>query len=231
MRPTIRRVGNRPEVTRVNRPDDLPPDRLALAGAAATAAINVAVPAGWPTAAFIAAACAFWAAYVLVRARRDPDALRGWGFRSDNLAGPAAASAVVSVLGAAVFAGYARLHGTLRVPAHAWVLLLAYPVYGVTQQFLALAVVVGNLERVRWLRGRRGPVVVLGAAVFGLAHSFDPRLAAATFALELVMIPLYLWRRNLWAYGVLHGWLGALFWLWVLGRDPWAEALGPAAGG
>ena len=90
--------------------------------------------------------------------------------------------------------------------------------------------VVGNLRRVRAVRGRRWLVVLLGAAAFGLAHAFDPRLAGATFALELVVIPLYLWRRNLWAYGVLHGWLGAPFWLWVLGRDPWAEALGPAAG-
>ncbi|HVK15892.1 MAG TPA: CPBP family glutamic-type intramembrane protease [Fimbriiglobus sp.] len=91
---------------------------------------------------------------------------------------------------------------------------------------MALAVVVGNLEHVRVFRRRRWLVIPIGAALFGAAHAFDMRLVVATFLLELVVIPLYLWRRNLWAYGVLHGWIGALFWLWVLGRDQWVENFG-----
>ena len=43
----------------------------------------------------------------------------------------------------------------------------------------------------------------------------------ATAALEMAVIPLY-WRFcNLWPLGVLHGWLGALFYLWVLNTDMW----------
>jgi hypothetical protein len=203
---------------------DRSPDWFALAAAGATAGVNLAVPGGWPTAAFVAVACVFWAAFAVFRARRDPAVVRDWGFRTDNLAGPAVASAVVFAAAAAAFAAYADRQGTLRFPAHAVLLLLLYPVYGVVQQFLALGVVVGNLDRVRGLR--RGLVVPAGAAVFAAAHAFDWRLAAATFLLQLVVIPLYLWRRNLWAYGVLHGWLGAVFWLWVLGRDQWAEHFG-----
>lgn len=207
-------------------PGDPRPDWLALTGAAATAALNLVLPSGWPTAGFIAAACLFWAAFVTARAWRHRNVLRDWGFRTDNFAGPGTASAVIFALTATVFAAYAHWHGTLRLPTHILLLLLLYPIYGVVQQFLALAVVVGNLERVRAFRRRKWLVIPIGAALFGAAHAFDVRLVAATFLLELVVIPLYLWRRNLWAYGVLHGWVGALFWLWVLGRDQWAETLG-----
>jgi hypothetical protein len=48
----------------------------------------------------------------------------------------------------------------------------------------------------------------------------------ATFGLGLVYIPLYLRYRNLWPLGFYHGWLGTLFYLWVLGRDPWVETFG-----
>jgi hypothetical protein len=188
--------------------------------------LNLILPSGWPTAGFIVASCIFWVAFVITRARRNRTVLRDWGFRTDNFVGPGTASAVVFALAATVFAAYAHLHGTLRFPPHTLLLLLLYPIYGVVQQFLALAVVVDNLERVRAFRRRRWLVVPFGAALFGAAHAFDVRLVAATFLLELVVIPLYLWRRNLWAYGVLHGWVGALFWLWVLGRDQWAENFG-----
>jgi hypothetical protein len=210
----------------MSSPADLRPDWLALTGAAVTATLNLVLPSGWPTAGFIAASCIFWAVFVIARARRHPNVLHDWGFRIDNLAAASMASAVVFALTATAFAVYAHLHGTLRFPPHTLFLLLLYPVYGVVQQFLALAVVVGNLECVRPFRRRRWLVIPIGAALFGVAHVFDMRLVAATFLLELVVIPLYLWRRNLWAYGVLHGWLGALFWLWVLGRDQWAENFG-----
>jgi membrane protease YdiL (CAAX protease family) len=51
-------------------------------------------------------------------------------------------------------------------------------------------------------------------------------LMLTTFGLGLVYIPLYLRYRNLWPLGLYHGWLGTLFYLWVLGRDPWVETFG-----
>ena len=51
-------------------------------------------------------------------------------------------------------------------------------------------------------------------------------MVPATFLLELLVIPLYLWQRNLWPLGLLHGWLAAMFYLWVLDRDLWAEYIG-----
>ncbi len=69
--------------------------------------------------------------------------------------------------------------------------------------------------------------IITGSAVlFGLIHIYDWRLAVATFLFELAAIPLYLRYRNLWPLGILQGWLGVLFYLWVLHEDLWMETLG-----
>ncbi len=202
------------------------PDRLALGAAAFTAVLSFTRIADAPGSVFIAGACLFWAAFVVVRARKDRGVFRAWGFRADNLLSASVLPAVVFVVGAAGLAALAWLRGTFRFPAHALPLFLVYPVWGLTQQFLALGVVTRELERVEALRRRKALLVLLVALAFGLVHAFNPRLVAATFLLELAIVPLYLRHRNLWPLGVLHGWLGGLFYLWVEGRDLWAERFG-----
>ena len=209
------------------RPDhETAPDWLALLAAAATAAIHFAVGTGRPLSyVFIAAACLFWALFIAVRARQNKNALPAWGFRAGNLAQAAALPAVVFALAATGFAVYAWRCGTFRWPSHWLLLFLIYPVWGVIQQFLMLGVVVSNLERIQRLRRYKALIVLSAAALFGLLHVYDARLVVATFLLELVIIPLYMWQRNLWPLGALHGWLGALFYLWVLDRDLLGEIL------
>jgi hypothetical protein len=202
------------------------PDWVALAGAAATLVLHLVLQAEGPNRYFMGGACLFWASFVLIRARQDPGAFRRWGFRADNLPRAAVAPAVVFVVVAGGFATYAAVRGTLIFPAHAWLLLLLYPVWGLIQQLLVLGVVLGNLERVPALRRHKALLVLPTAALFGLVHVPDLLLVAGTFLLGLVIVLLYLKDRNLWPLGVLHGWLGALFYLWVLGRDMWVENFG-----
>src|SRR5262245_13730331 len=214
------------EVLRTSNTDTAPPDRLALAGAAVTAVLSFTPIADAPGSVFIAGACLFWAAFVLVRARQDRDAFRAWGFRADNLWQASILPAVVFVIGAAGLAGFAWLRGTFRFPVHGLPLFLVYPAWGLIQQFLLLGVVVGNLERLDGLRQRKALIVLIVALLFGLVHAFNVRLVVATFFLELVIVPMYLQHRNLWPLGVLHGWLGGLFYLWVENRDLWIERFG-----
>jgi hypothetical protein len=203
---------------------DTAPDWLALLAAAATAAVHFAVGTRRPGSfLFIASACLFWAVFITVRARQNKNALRAWGFRVDNLAQAVTLPAVVFALAATGFAAYAWRCGTFRWPSHWLLLFLVYPVWGVIQQFLMLGVVVSNLERIRGLGHYKALIVLPAAALFGLLHVYDARLVMATFLLELVIIPLYMRQRNLWPLGALHGWLGALFYLWVLDRDLLAE--------
>jgi hypothetical protein len=202
------------------------PDWLALAGVVVTIALNFLLQARGPNPYFMASACLFWAAFVIVRARQNPGVLRAWGFRADNLARASVLPALLFPVIAAAFAVYAYLQGHLRFPPHALPLFLLYPVWGIIQQFLALGIVVNNLGQIEGLRQRPVLVTLIAAVIFGAVHADDLRLAAGTFALELVIVPLYLRDRNLWPLGVLHGWVGGLFYLWVLNRDLWAENFG-----
>jgi hypothetical protein len=206
--------------------DVAPPDRLALAAAAVTAVLSFTPIADARGSVFIVGACLFWAVFVIVRARQDRGAFRNWGFRADNLWPASILPALVFIAGAAGLAGFAWLRGTFRFPVHGLPLFLVYPVWGLIQQFLLLGVVVGNLERIDGLRQRKALIVLIVALIFGLLHAFNVRLVVATFLLELVIVPMYLRHRNLWPLGVLHGWLGGLFYLWVENRDLWAERFG-----
>jgi hypothetical protein len=201
------------------------PDWVALAGIGVTIGVHLilAVLLPGPNFVFIAAACLFWIGFVIVRARQDTSNFRTWGFRVENLGRAMALSAVLFVVIAGLMGVYAWGNGTLSFPAHTLLLFLLYPIWGVLQQFLALGIVVTNLERLPVLRGRPTMLVVLSAVLFGLVHVYDARLVAGTFFLELWLVPLFLKYRNLWPLGVLHGWLGGLFYLWVLNRDLWRE--------
>jgi hypothetical protein len=202
------------------------PDWVAVAGVLLTIALHFVLQARGPNPIFIAGACLFWAVFVVLRARQDPAVFREWGFRADNLLQASLLPAALFLVTAAAFALYAHLRGHLRFPLHALPLFLLYPVWGLVQQFLALGIVVNNLERLGPLRRQPLLITLLAAVLFGAVHADDLLLAAGTGALELVLVPLYLRSRNLWPLGVLHGWVGGLFYLWVLGRDLWAENFG-----
>ena len=207
-------------------PRPAPPDRLALAGAAATAVLSFTPVADAPGSVFIAGMCLFWVGFIVLRARGDRDVFRRWGFRADNLTAASLPPALLFPACAAGLAALAWRLGTLRFPLHALPLFLVYPVWGLVQQFLVLAVVASNLERLDGLRGRPALLVLVVSAGFGLVHALNFRLVAATFLLELLIVPLYLKHRNLWPLAVLHGWLGGLFYLWVEDRDLWVERFG-----
>jgi hypothetical protein len=202
------------------------PDWIALAGVLVTIALHFVLQARGPNPYFMAGACLFWVGFVIVRARQQPGIIRTWGFRADNLARASVLPALLFLVVAAAFAVYAHVQGHFRFPLHQLGLFLLYPVWGITQQFLALGIVVSNLERIEVLRGRPALVVLIAAVIFGAVHADDLRIAAGTAALELVLVPLYLRDRNLWPLGVLHGWVGGLFYLWVLNRDLWVENFG-----
>lgn len=112
------------------------------------------------------------------------------------------------------------LHDNLTLPPHLWILLILYPIWGIIQQFLVQGLVVRNLSLTK-LGSRPILIVVLGATLFGLVHAPNILFMLATFCLGLLFVPLYLHFRNLLPLGLFHGWLGSLFYLWVLGHDPW----------
>ena len=172
---------------------------------------------------FIGLAILCWAIYIAIRVHNDDSALGYWGFRSVNLKKTSIASSTVAAI--AVLAMIPISKGRLFFHWHMLPLLMLYPIWGVIQQFLVQAMVVNNLATISNRISFRWMVTILAAGLFGLVHIPDLKLMAATFCLGLAFTPVYLSWRNLWPLGVYHGWLGVLYYFWVLGRDPWVEVL------
>jgi hypothetical protein len=162
-----------------------------------------------------------WLGYLVWRAR-TPGALADLGLRREGLRPCLRDVGAVLAVGIGVIAAIGAGRGTLVFDAHVLPLLLLYPLWGIVQQLLVLGIVVGNAQALgapHWL------LVAIAAPGFAAVHVPDWPLCAATFALGVVCCVLFLRWRNLWPLGVLHGWLGAVFYRWVLDRDPWAELL------
>jgi hypothetical protein len=162
-----------------------------------------------------------WLLYVAHRAR-TPGVLASWGLRRANLAPCARDAALAFVLGIAAIAAIGLARGTFVLDLALVPLLLLYPLWGWIQQLLVLGIVVGDLEQ---LGCPRGVLVATAGVGFAAVHLPDWPLGAATLVLGVVCCALFLRHRNLWPLGVLHGWLGALFYRCVLARDPWRELL------
>lgn len=206
--------------------------RLELAAALATGAVKLAVDTaelapGW---AIVGALALLWLGYILTRLWRTPGLAREWGLTRENLGAASRVCAVLATLGVVAVGAVAwGLHGSLYLHWTLPLFLLAYPVWGLMQQFMLQAIVASNLARLRLLRTRPWAVVGLAALLFAVSHLPRLDLAAATFVLGLLAVPIYLRWRNLWPIAVLHGILGTSLFYWMLQQQPlarFADALG-----
>lgn len=175
---------------------------------------------------FVSVAVVGWGAYVFFRSRTTSGILAYWGFRWDTF------PSVMRLLwpfALAAFGGCLAIGAwrhTLPSNWHIVPLLVTYPIWGTIQQFLCVGLVAGNLQDRPASRPKRLVIIGITALLFAIVHLPDKRLMAGTFVLALVYAAVYLRQRNLYALGILHGWLGALFYFTVLARDPFWEIFG-----
>lgn len=202
------------------------PDWFALTGVLVSIVLHVLLDAEKPFLPFIVGCCLFWVGFIGWRVNQNPGVLREWGFRLDNLRRASLAAGGFFLFAASALAAWGAYLGTLSFPPHLGWLLLLYPLWGFIQQFLALGIVARSLEAVPTFAGRPVAVTFATSLLFGLVHLNDWRVAAATIGLEAVFVLFYLRERNLIPLAVVHGWLGAFFYLWVLHVDLWRETFG-----
>jgi uncharacterized protein len=131
--------------------------------------------------------------------------------------------AIFSVL---LFLFIGNQRGTNVLNWHIIPILLLYPIWGIIQQFIIVALIARNMSDMERIRIPEVLVVVVTALVFALVHFPFLILVGATFLLAIVYTSLYLRGRNLLVLGLYHGWLGAVFFYTVLGRDAWREVFG-----
>jgi membrane protease YdiL (CAAX protease family) len=175
---------------------------------------------------FITTAIVFWSSYVIYRARTNPGITKYWGFRTDNFNKVMRTILPFGILSLIIFIGVGLYQDTIKITWHIIPILILYPIWGIVQQFLLIALTVGNLQDYNNSTFNKGFIVVLSALLFALIHYPFGWLILGTFILAMLYGLIYLKERNIYALGIFHGWLGALFFYTVVGRDPFIETFG-----
>lgn len=179
---------------------------------------------------FILIALFCWTAYVIYQNRRLPGILEYWGFRTDNFSLVMKMILPFGLFSVIAFFIIGFWLTTINMSWHIVPVMILYPIWGAIQQFLVIALVAGNLNDFKNLRVNKTIIIFITAALFGLLHYPFYWLILGTFVLALLYGFIYLRSRNLYVLGLFHGWLGALFFYTVVGRDPFIEVFGNLLG-
>lgn len=172
---------------------------------------------------FVIVAILSWSFYVFYRYKKDNNVLKDWGFRLDNFKSVFRLMLPFAVVSIMVFfvVGYAQ--GTINLTWHIIPLLITYPIWGSVQQFLTIGLLAGNLNDLQSVKLNKIFIIFITAIFFSLVHYPSVWLMVGTFILALVYGYLYLKAKNIYVLGLLHGWLGALFYYTVVNQDPFAD--------
>ena len=174
---------------------------------------------------FIVLACVGWGGYVLLRLRQDPTRLASWGFARAHSRGAWIATTAIALPAIAAMAGMGLARDQLTFRGALWATLALYPLWGLVQQTLVQVFVARSLRHAPSPLGADASVVLISALLFAAVHAPQVELMGATLLLGGAFTAIYLRWPNLWPLGLWHGWLGAFFYAWVLGKFPLVEML------
>lgn len=179
---------------------------------------------------YISVACIFWIGYVSLRARHSRTVLARWGFTRHGLAAALRMLAPIAVVTLGGFVAYGLFAGTANLNWRTPVMLLAYPLWGIIQQFMVVALLADNVYALAGERMPRWSAILMAAVLFALVHMPVYPLVVATFFLGLITTTVFFRTRNLWLPGVYHGWYATVFYVFVMGEDPLGYLLSAAFG-
>ena len=169
---------------------------------------------------YIVAACTLWFIYILKRIRANNSILQDWGFQRNGFKKTILFALPVALL---IVPGIFFSDNNTSLTWNLIPVLILYPAWGLIQQFLMIGIIAGNLGSIASIRLGKIQVTLLVSFLFALAHYPSWLLMAFTFVMEIVFIIAWLRWNNLWALGLLHGWLGGLFLYLILERNLWNE--------
>ncbi len=175
---------------------------------------------------FTLTAIAFWVGYVIWRYKKDSSVLTFWGFQKNHFASVFKLLAPFGIFSIISFLLIGYYQGTINVTWHIIPIFLLYPIWGVIQQFLVVGIVAGNLNVYPGINIKKWVIILITSTLFAAVHYPYWLLVIGTFVLALLYSYIYLQKKNLFALGLYHGWLGAIFFYTVVGRDPWVEVFG-----
>jgi len=172
---------------------------------------------------YIITACILWIGYIVHRIRKNKSILAYWGFRQEGFKESLRVVVPISVLAVTGFIIYGLSNDTLILNWHIIPVLILYPLWGTIQQFLIIGLIARNMSDMEGARISNRVIIIVASITFAVVHYPSWLLIGGTFGLAIFYTILYLKYRNLWVLGLFHGWLGGLFYFFVLERDPWVE--------
>ncbi len=164
-----------------------------------------------------------WAVYIIYKQKQSKGILKYWGFRIDNFIEALKLMLPFGLLSIVIFFIIGSCQDTVNVTWHIIPLLVTYPIWGSIQQFLTIGLIAGNLNELKNKRLSKLSVIFITALLFSVVHFPSIWLMVGTFLLALFYGYVYLKIKNIYAMGLFHGWLGALFYYTVVNRDPFQE--------
>lgn len=175
---------------------------------------------------FIVISIVGWVLYIWWRGKSTKSIMKYWGFRTDNFKQSLKIVLPFGIVSVSVFFIIGYFQNTLNLTWHIIPILITYPLWGVIQQFLIIALVAGNLQDMKSVSLGKPLTILVTAIVFGGVHYPYYWLIIGTFILALFYGYVYLRVRNVYILGLFHGWLGGLFFYTVVNRDPFLEVFG-----
>lgn len=175
---------------------------------------------------YITLAVFFWMFYGIISYRRNPERIKHLGVNTNNFYKTAKWLFPIVVLLSITFFLYGNWKGTNVLNMSIILILLIYPIWGIVQQFIIVGLLAGNLNSIEKPKLSKVLIITITAFVFGIVHFPHFDLVIATTVMAIVYTGLYLKGYNLIVMGVLHGWVGAVFFYSIMGRDAWAEVFG-----
>lgn len=172
---------------------------------------------------FVAFAVVCWTAYIIYRSKQTKGILKYWGFRKDNFKATVKLMLPFGMLSVVSFFAVGYYQDTINCTWHIIPLLITYPIWGTIQQFLTIGLIAGNLNDLKSVRIHKFLIIVISSILFSIVHFPSVWLMTGTFFLALFYGIVYLKSKNVFAMGLIHGWLGALFYYTVVNRDPFQE--------
>ncbi len=172
---------------------------------------------------FVVFAIVGWSLYALYRYKREKNILKYWGFRTDNFKSTVKLMMPFAVISIISFLVIGFSQNTINLTWHILPLLITYPIWGSIQQFITFALIAGNLNDLNKKKLNKLSIIFITAILFSIVHFPSKWLMIGTFLLALFYGYIYLKRKNIYAMGIFHGWLGAIFYYTVVNRDPFQE--------
>ncbi len=169
---------------------------------------------------FIVVVAALWCYYVVYQGKKIPGITKYWGLRTDNFLRVIRTILPFAIAAFILFVGIGIYQHTINITWHIVPILFLYPLWGMAQQFLLIALTAGNLQDLKNSTTPKLIPIIVAASLFGLIHYPFVWLIIGTFILAIFYGLIYLKERNIYVLGIFHGWLAAIFFYTVVDRDP-----------